>query len=762
MTQKKQAGSSSDNGGRASTISGTSDTAARAYRAQRLAMIPTLLGVFADAVRLAERSGGPVLDLIIRLWLAGIFFASGVVKISNWETALYLAANEYPVSWMDPVTAAYVGVAVELGGATLLALGLATRFAALPLLILSLVIQLNYVALDINLFWAVLFGWYLVQGAGALSLDHLLSRGLPDTAVPFAATGLRAGRWVTERVGPAYRLVLRLWLAGAVVLTVSGSFNTSTVDGLVQLLVPVESARELANAVGWTAALFLIVGLGTRFAALAMILATSAAQMMGHGVDIYMYWLAAFLLIALHGPGALSLDALIVERLRRQFPQLDGKPAFSLEGLPRVVIVGAGFGGLACAAALRRSPLQITLIDRQNYHLFQPLLYQVATAGLAPGDIATPIRGLFRYHFNIRVLLGWVTGVDTRQQEVLIGEKRVPYDFLVLATGAQHNYFGHDEWEPDAPGLKRIEDATEVRRRLLTAFEQAEDTDDAEERQALLTFVIVGAGPTGVELAGAIAELARYGMEKEFRNFDPADARVILVQSGPRVLPTFPERLSELARGSLEDLGVEVRTDSRVEHVDSSGVRIKNRNIPARTVLWAAGVVASPAARWVNREADGAGRVKVEADLSVSGLPNVFAIGDTALSNAWNGGPVPGLAPAAKQGGQYVAKVIHSRVTGRHSPRPFIYRHLGSLATIGRKSAVIDFGLVRLSGAFAWWLWGLVHVYFLVGLRNRLSVMFDWLWAYLTYRSGTRLITGSGAPATPGTGARKAEDLQHA
>lgn len=607
---------------------------------QHLVWLPTLMGVVADTFRVAERSAGPVFDLIVRLWLSGILFASGVVKVSNWDTALYLAANEYPVSWMDPVTAAYVGVGIELGGATLLALGLATRLAAMPLLVLSLVIQSNYLPLDVNLFWAILFGWYVVHGSGALSLDHLLSRGLGDVALPFAETGLLAGQWVTRCISPAYKLVMRLWIALAVSLATFGLSAGSTGVDLVTLLVPVGSAVSLAGLGGLTAALFLLLGLGTRFTAIAMILATSAVQMMGPGMDIYTYWLAAFVLFALHGPGELSFDALIDKRLRRIFPQLDGKPAFSLEGLPRVVIVGAGFGGLACAAAMRRSPVQVTIIDRQNYHLFQPLLYQVATASLAPGDIATPIRGFFRDHFNTRVLFGSVTGVNTENREVLIGGKRVPYDFLALATGAQHNYFGRDEWEPDAPGLKRIEDATEVRRRLLTAFEQAESTDDPEERKALLTFVIVGGGATGVEPAGAIAELARYGMEKEFRNFDPADTRVILVQSGSRILPAFPERLSGTARKSLEKLGVEVLTDSRVEHVDDAGVLIREQRIPARNVLWAAGVVASPAGRWLNCEADRAGRVKVEAELSVPGMPDVFAIGDTALSNAWNGKPV--------------------------------------------------------------------------------------------------------------------------
>jgi NADH dehydrogenase/putative oxidoreductase len=407
-----------------------------------------------------------------------------------------------------------------------------------------------------------------------------------------------------------------------------------------------------------------------------------------------------------------------------------------------VVIVGAGFGGLACAARLAHLPVQVTIVDRQNYHLFQPLLYQVATTALSPGDIAAPIRGLFREHFNVTVLLGNVTAVDTAGRHVLVNEQRLPYDYLVLATGAAHSYFGRDEWATHAPGLKRVEDAVEMRRRLLSAFERAEAADDENERRRLLTFVIVGGGPTGVELAGAIAELARFGMEKDFRRYDPAAARVILVQAGPRVLPTFPDTLSAQTRSALDRLGVEVLLNSRVERIDDDGVIVNGERIASRTVLWAAGVVASPAAKWLSAEADSAGRVKVEADLSVPGLKNVFVIGDTAASNGWNGQPVPGLAPAAKQGGAFVARVVGARVLGRREPARFVYRHLGSLATIGRKAAVADFGFVRLRGAIAWWFWGAVHVALLVGLRNRFSVMLDWFWAYLTFRSGTRLITG--------------------
>ena len=413
-----------------------------------------------------------------------------------------------------------------------------------------------------------------------------------------------------------------------------------------------------------------------------------------------------------------------------------------------MVIVGAGFGGLTCAVALARSRVAVTIIDRANYHLFQPLLYQVATASLSPADIAAPIRPLVRDAFNTQVRFGTVTGIDPASRCVLLGEQVVPYDYLVLASGATHSYFGRDDWQPYAPGLKRVEDATEVRRRLLTAFERAESAEDEQERRALLTFLIVGGGPTGVELAGAIAELARFGMAKEFRSFDPASTRVILVQSAPRLLPTFPESLATHARDSLERLGVEVRLGSRVELIDGQGVEVSGERIAARTVLWAAGVVASPAARWLGAPADSAGRVKVEPDLTVAGMPGVYAIGDTAASQAWNGQPVPGLAPAAKQGGSYVARHIRARVDGTAVPAPFAYHHLGSLATIGRKSAVVDFGRVKLWGAPAWWLWGLVHVGLLVGVRNRISTMVNWFWSYLTFRSAVRLITG-GDPTTP-------------
>jgi putative oxidoreductase len=707
--------------------------------------IPRLMGWVAAIIKFAERTLGPIADLGIRLWLAQIFFVSGLIKLTHWDNALLLSQNEYPVSWLNPITAAYLGVSIELIGAVLLAMGLATRFAAFALLILSLVIQLNYLALDQHLFWAALFGWFVVRGAGALSVDRMLAHGLTDSALPLVAPLVSGLKWITKFAIPVYLLLLRLWLATAIYFAYQGLTQYSDI-------LPITTATNFANPIGLTAALLLVLGLALRWVGLAVIVATPAMVMMQMNLDSY--WVFALMLLAIYGAGCWSLDYLISNKLRHIYPQLDGKPAFSLEGLPRVVIVGAGFGGLACAAKLAHQPVQITLVDRHNYHLFQPLLYQVATAALGQGDIASPTRGLFRDFFNVRVLLGNVVGVDADKNELIFEDhplknQRIEYDYLVLATGASHSYFGRDDWAKFAPGLKRIEDATEVRRRLLLAFELAEATTDPDERESLLTFLIVGGGPTGVELAGSIAELARFGMEKEFRGFDPANTRVLLVQSGSRLLPTFHESLSKITLDSLTKLGVEVHLNSKVEQIDVEGVIVSGKRIPSRTVLWAAGVIASPAAEWLTADKDKAGRVKVGADLSVAGHNNVFAIGDTALSNAWHGEPVPGLAPAAKQGGQYVAKAIIAKVLGRDAPAPFRYVHLGSLATIGRKAAVADFGFMKLSGAPAWWLWGAIHLTFLVGLRNRFSVMFDWFWAYLTLRSGTRIITGSEAEHKP-------------
>jgi NADH dehydrogenase len=441
------------------------------------------------------------------------------------------------------------------------------------------------------------------------------------------------------------------------------------------------------------------------------------------------------------GPGPFSIDYLILSVLKRRYPQFSGKPAFNLENLPRVVIVGAGFGGMTCAKALRDVPVKISLIDRRNYHLFQPLLYQVATGGLSPADIAIPIRAIFKNQFNVEVLLGEVNAIDKENRILHTQNLQIPYDYLIIATGATHSYFGKDNWAPFAPGLKQIEDAISVRSKLVETFELAEMSADNNERKRLLTFVIIGGGPTGVELAGAIAELSRYGMEKNYRHFDPASAEIILIQSAPRILPTFSEIISKSAQQSLEKMGVKILLNNRVEQVDEDGVMVKGQKIYTKSVLWAAGVTASPAAKWLNVEADPAGRVKVNQDLSIPNYPNIFVIGDTASTISWNGKLAPGIAQAAKQAGKHVARIISQIIYNEPPTKDFKYKHLGMLATIGRKSAVAEFNYIKLRGAIAWWFWVFSDIFFLVGARNRSSVILNWAWSYFTYRANNLLIT---------------------
>ena len=408
---------------------------------------------------------------------------------------------------------------------------------------------------------------------------------------------------------------------------------------------------------------------------------------------------------------------------------------------PQVVILGAGFGGLNAAVGLRNAPVDVTVVDRRNYHLFQPLLYQVATAGLSPAQIATPIRRVLARQKNATVLMDKVEGVDTATKTVLTAGRRLAYDYLIVATGARHAYFGHDEWEDVAPGLKTIGDATEIRRRILTAFEKAEVTQDPALRQKLLTFVVVGGGPTGVELAGAIVELARHAIVRDFRNIDSSTARVALVEADKRLLTAFPEKLSESAKRQLEDLGAEVRLDAAVTECDDNGVALSDgQRIPSACVLWAAGVMASRAAKWLDVPSDRVGRVIVDDHLHVPGREGVFVIGDTALAKGEDGRPVPGVAPAAKQMGRYVADLIKARIAGKTVP-PFRYADYGNLATIGRKAAVADFGRIQLSGFLAWLLWCFAHLWFLVGFRNRIVVFLDWAWAYATFDRSARLIT---------------------
>ena len=415
----------------------------------------------------------------------------------------------------------------------------------------------------------------------------------------------------------------------------------------------------------------------------------------------------------------------------------------SRDGKPKVVVIGAGFGGLAVTKALAGRAVDITVIDRRNYHLFQPLLYQVATAALSPADIAWPIRGILRRQKNARVVMRRVTDVDCERRVVRLGDAEIPYDYLVIATGARHDYFGSDAWAPHAPGLKKIDDALEIRRRILTAFERAEVEPDPERRRQLLTFAIVGAGPTGVELAGALAELARKALAADFRNIDPKLARIVLVEAGPNVLSTFHADLSAAARNALEEMGVEVMTGAPVVSCAPEGIRIGESEVPAATIIWAAGVLASPAAQWLDVQCDAARRVIVNPDLSVPEHPEVFVIGDAAHIADSAKALVPGVAPAAKQAGRYVANVIARRLAGQPAPAPFRYRNPGDLATIGRKCAVIDFGLLRLTGLPAWLLWSAAHVYFLIGARHRLMVAINWIWSYVTFERGARLITGA-------------------
>lgn len=429
--------------------------------------------------------------------------------------------------------------------------------------------------------------------------------------------------------------------------------------------------------------------------------------------------------------------------------------------LPRVVIIGAGFGGLAAAKALGRLPVGVTVVDRHNYHLFQPLLYQVATAGLSPADIAAPIRSILRGHENLTVQLAKVTGIDTGKQVVQTDRCAIPYDYLIVATGARHAYFGHDEWEPHAPGLKKIDDATELRRRILIAFERAETENNPAERARLLTFVIVGGGATGVEMAGAIAELSKKALASDFRNIDSREARIVLVEAGSDVLPAFHHSLSEYARKSLEKLGVEVILNKAVTDAGSAGVALGQTRIESRTVIWAAGVRASPAGKWLGAETDRVGRVLVNPDLSVPGIPNVFVIGDTALAKAESGKPLPGVATVAEQQGKYVARLIAARL-GKEPFPPFRYRDPGSMATIGRSRAIAEIKGLRFTGLVAWSLWSLVHIYGLIGFRSRFVVAASWFWSYVTFERGTRLITGTDGASLEGQAVQSAIAKQKA
>ncbi|HEL3834154.1 TPA: NAD(P)/FAD-dependent oxidoreductase [Stenotrophomonas maltophilia] len=415
----------------------------------------------------------------------------------------------------------------------------------------------------------------------------------------------------------------------------------------------------------------------------------------------------------------------------------------SRERVPHLVVVGGGFAGLWATRALARERIRITLVDRRNHHLFQPLLYQVATAGLSAPDIAAPLRHILGRQRNVEVRLGEVVTIDKQARQIRMADgSTLDYDSLLLATGATHAYFGNDQWADDAPGLKTLDDAIALRRKLLLAFERAEAEPDPAKKAAWLSFAVVGGGPTGVELAGTLAEIARHTLRNEFRHIDPASAKVRLVEAGPRVLSSFPEVLSLKARRQLEKLGVEVLTGTPVSDIDSQGFKLGDQFVPARTVVWAAGVAASPLARTLEVPLDRAGRVQVQPDLTLPGHPELFVAGDLAALNQANGKPVPGVAPAAKQMGKYVAEVIRARLDDKPAPGPFKYADFGNLATIGRMAAIVHLGRLQLSGVLAWWFWLAAHVFFLIGFRNRVVVLLNWAVAYWSYQRSARIIFG--------------------
>jgi len=410
---------------------------------------------------------------------------------------------------------------------------------------------------------------------------------------------------------------------------------------------------------------------------------------------------------------------------------------------PRILIIGAGFGGLTAAQSLAKAPADILLIDRRNYHLFQPLLYQVATAALSPAEIAVPIRAVLRGQENITILMDEAVGIDTKARLVRLRRgSPTPYDHLILATGSAYSYFGHEDWPRFAPGLKSIDDATRIRAQVLRAFEEAETCEDEAARRRLMSFVLVGAGPTGVEMAGALAELAHAALARDFRHIVPKETRILLVEAGPRILASFPDRLSQAALRSLRQMRVEVALDTAIEAIDEKGVIANGKRIAAATVIWCAGVSATPVASWLGVAPGPGGALKVAPDLSVPGCPEIFVIGDAAFITDEKGRRLPGVAPSAKQQGHYVGDLLRRRLTGKPAPPPFRYRDQGQLATIGRARAVADLSWMQLWGFPAWLLWGIVHIYFLIGFRNRVVVFLNWFWAWLTYGRGARLITG--------------------
>ena len=648
--------------------------------------------------------------LAARIWLSQAIFVHQLMMMMH--------AAEF--AGAPPVEAALTRSVAPL----FLAMGLLTG----PLtLILVLGIGLDEGGSHSTAVQTILLIWLLAGGTGPLSVDCLLRSDLARVPIWTVRAFSRLYARSDHVADIALSLGTRLCFALAIAV------------GTGSAMWPAPIAGEFLTAPSWTLLLCwaLILGVATRPVAL-LLCGLAPPIVLSDVVPDQLEVMVLLLLIAAKGAGRLSLDDLLA-RWADVSLRVRG---WADETIPHVVVVGGGFGGVAAVRALRRTACRITLVDRHNHYLFQPRLYQVATAALSPGDIAIPIRSVVRGQQNVVVRLGEEIGVDNVARQVVLANGHIPFDYLVLATGAQHSYFGRDDWSSHALGLKSIGNATVMRSWMFRAFEQAESEADRAMRLACLTFVVVG-GPTGVELAGALAELARTGLDRECRVIDPTTTRVILVQSAPRVLPTFSSQLSAQADLSLRELGVEVLTGAKVTHIDQEGVEIDGERIAARSAFWAAGVAASPASKWPGRTADRSGRVLVNGDLSVPDCLGVFAIGDTAASNGWAGTTVLDLAPAAKQQRRHVAHVIQAAIKGHPWPGTFKYRHYGNLATIGRLAAVVQSRWFRLWGAPAWWFWGIAHVLLLAGGRYRATVVLNWLWADLTYRRSTRLITNS-------------------
>lgn len=697
--------------------------------------IPAILRVLTGLVATMAAVLQPWLDLAIRLWLAQAFLALQM-------HAMMADGNDAPLpaGLLHDITGSYAGMAFQALCPVLLAIGLLARPAAMAMLLQALLLP---PAGDTRLFWIALLLRVVVLGAGLLSMDRLLQGGARSLALPGAAAMHDAFDWLRRRLGPVYLLSLRLWLAAAPVGIALAALSQAPAmrpgAGFWLPNVPAMVA-ELTPGVALLLAVLLAVGAGTRLAAVVLLVLVPFSQLATG--DERLYWALLLAIVALHGAGPYSLDTGLAAWFGRRATPLDRS------GWPHVVVVGGGFGGIATVRGLRAAPCRITLIDQRNHHLFQPLLYQVATAALAPTDIASPVRDVVRGAPGQRVLMETVTGIDTVGRRVLCGPRAVPYDTLVVSTGSKPSYFGHEDWAANAVGLKTLDDALTLRGQIMTAFEAAALADTEAERDRLLTFVLIGGGPNGVEMAGSIAGLAEEMLRRNYA-MPGARARIVVVEAGHRILSGFAPNLSEYSRGALESLGVEVRTGCKVTSVKPYLVETSGGPLQAGVIVWTAGTEATPVADWLGVTAEKGGLVAVGPDLQVPGLEGVFVIGDAALVHGRGGHELPALAPVAKQEGRFVARAIRRGVQGLPAAPLFRYRDYGTLATIGRNRGIAQIGPVQLTGFLGWLTWAVAHIFFLIGYRNRVLVSMQWVFAYVLNQRSGRLITGAPSRLPP-------------